>query len=52
MTDTGSRIIEALEAAWTDIQRRHPEVPDVAMITGAGKAGASQTWGHHWPERW
>lgn len=52
MTDTGSRIIEALETAWLDIQRRHPEVPNVVMITGTGKAGASQSWGHHWPERW
>ncbi|NUW47016.1 hypothetical protein [Nonomuraea rhodomycinica] len=52
MTDHGSKIIAALEKAWTDIQSRHPEVPDVVMITGTSGQRGGDRWGHHWPERW
>src|SRR5262245_46740635 len=53
----GSRIITALETAWTAIRRRHPEIPAVVIITGSGTAQAGtprgyQRRGHHWPERW
>ena len=53
----GSRIITALERAWAAIQARHPEVPDVVIVTGAGshQKGTPEGYrlrGHHWPERW
>ena len=53
----GSRIITALEQAWAAIRARHPEVPDVVIVTGAGsnQKGLPEGYrlrGHHWPERW
>ena len=53
----GSRIIAALERAWAAIRDRHPEVPDVVIVTGAGnnQKGLPEGYrlrGHHWPERW
>jgi hypothetical protein len=50
----GTRIITALESAWNEIQRRHPEIPDVVMITGTGlpRRGSMVKWGHHAAERW
>lgn len=52
MTNTGSQIIKAIEAAWKAIQRRHPEVPDVVAVTGSGFHGKTPKWGHFWAERW
>ncbi len=49
---TGSRIVTALEAAWAAIQQRHPEVPDVVVITGTAAQKGGDRWGHHWPQRW
>lgn len=49
---TGSRIITALETAWSEIQRRLPEVPDVVMITGASAQKFGDVWGYHAPEQW
>jgi hypothetical protein len=50
----GTRIIGALESAWHEIQRRHPEIPDVVMITGSGmpRRGSMVKLGHHHAERW
>ncbi|WP_143670323.1 hypothetical protein [Streptomyces antimycoticus] len=51
----GTRIIGALEAAWSAIQKRHPEVPPVVVITGTGaprRGGKYLKRGHHSPERW
>lgn len=53
----GSRIIEALEEAWSAIRERHPEIPAAVVITGAGsnQKGIPEGYalrGHHWPERW
>lgn len=50
----GSRIITALERSWLAIQARHPEVPDVVIVTGAGshQKGTPEGYrlcGHHWP---
>lgn len=50
--DTGSRIISALESTWREIQQRHPEVPDVVMITGAAAQRGGDAWGYHWAGRW
>lgn len=52
VTDTGSRIVLALEAAWRDIQQRHEEIPAVVMITGTARQLGGDRWGHHWPDRW
>ncbi|ONI48522.1 hypothetical protein [Streptomyces sp. IB2014 011-1] len=48
----GSRIIAALEAAWTEIRAQHPEVPTVLMITGTGQSARGITWGHFGERRW
>jgi len=53
----GSRIITALERAWSAIREQHPGIPAVVIITGSGTAQAGtprgyQRRGHHWPERW
>jgi hypothetical protein len=52
----GSRIIAAPERAWAAIRARHPEVPGVVIVTGAGPTRKGtpkgyQPRGHHWPER-
>ncbi|MGW1811899.1 hypothetical protein ACWCQY_44775, partial [Streptomyces sp. NPDC002078] len=48
----GSRIITALEAAWSAIRAQHPDVPAVLMITGTGRTGTSVKWGHFGEKRW
>ena len=53
----GSQIITALEQAWAAVRDRHPDVPDVVIVTGAGshQKGIPEGYrlrGHHWPERW
>ena len=53
----GSQIITAIERAWAAIRDRHPEMPDVVIVTGAGshQKGTPEGYrlrGHHWPERW
>lgn len=51
-TGHGSAIITALEKAWAEIRKNHPEVPEALLITGTGAKGRSQVWGHWWAERW
>jgi hypothetical protein len=46
----GSKIIEALERAWSAIRANVPDLPEVVIITGSGAAGGE--WGHTWAERW
>lgn len=48
----GSETVAALETAWRDIQTRHPEVPNVFMITGSGADGVGLKWGHFSRDRW
>ncbi|MGW6412183.1 hypothetical protein ACWF95_34020 [Streptomyces vinaceus] len=64
----GTRLIAALEKCWTQIQKRHPDLPPVLFITGTGiprrqvekpstSTGAPRrrqlvTRGHHWADRW
>ncbi len=49
---SGSEIVKALEDVWAEIVRRHPELPDVVMITGSGLDGMGGRWAHFWRERW
>ncbi len=49
---SGSQIIRALETVWTEIRKRHADVPDVVIITGAGLTGGNSKWAHFWRERW
>lgn len=49
---TGSEIVKALEGVWREIVKRHPELPDVVMITGSGLDGMGAKWAHFWRERW
>lgn len=48
----GSDIVKALEAVWTEIVKRNPELPDVVMITGSGLDLLGAKWAHFWRERW
>jgi hypothetical protein len=34
-----SQLVAALEVAWSGIQDRHPDVPDVVVTLGAGSLG-------------
>jgi len=49
---SGSEIIKALEVAWNAIVKKHPEVPNVVIITGSGLSGGNSKWAHFWRERW
>ncbi|MFF9128436.1 hypothetical protein ACF09J_35220 [Streptomyces sp. NPDC014889] len=53
-TQEGTRIITALESTWGAIQKHHPDVPDVVIVTGTGRGRRknSLTWGHHTVDRW
>ena len=49
------RLVAALTAAWTAIQSRHPDVPDVVLTLGSGTLGARRgevRWGHFAAGRW
>lgn len=48
MNTTGSSLVAAFEEVWKEIQRRHPDVPDV-VATLAGDPGV---YGHFAPHRW
>lgn len=47
-------VIAALESAWAEIQRRHPETPDVMMITGTGTGRRRNALvrGHYQQDAW
>lgn len=51
-TASGSAIVAALEAAYTDVRAHHPELPEVVFVTGTGLMGRSTKWGHFWRDRW
>ncbi|MEY9998172.1 hypothetical protein ABIE67_010293 [Streptomyces sp. V4I8] len=54
-TQEGTRIIAALESTWAAIQKHHPDVPDVVIVTGTGQKKRSRnrlTLGHHAADRW
>ncbi|RIQ11422.1 hypothetical protein [Jiangella rhizosphaerae] len=51
-TQTGSQVVAALENVWSAIQSRHPEVPDVVIVTGTGSTPNSLVWGHFGENRW
>ncbi len=54
MADSGSRIIAALESAWADIRREHPDVPQVILITGTARTHrfGEAKLGHFGADRW
>lgn len=48
-----SPMVAALEGAWSAIQARHPELPQVVIVVGAGSGhGPSLTLGHFAAMRW
>lgn len=50
-----SALVAALEATWSAIQMRHPDVPDVVVTLGAGSIGVpvgALKLGHFAAERW
>jgi hypothetical protein len=53
---TGSEIVKCLEVLYAAIRKRHPELPEVVMVTGSGIANGSGKWAHvsigyHWEDR-
>lgn len=51
-TETGSQLIAALENVWSAIRKRHPEVPDVVIITGSSFKTGRPVWGHYGHDFW
>ena len=50
---SGSAVVRACEQAWRDIQRHHPDLPDVVVILGSGvERGRLVKLGHWWGGRW
>lgn len=46
-------ILAELEAAWGEIQKRHPKIPDVCLVLSTGaKNGKYVKHGHWWPNQW
>lgn len=48
-------LVAALDTAWSAIQARHPEVPDVILTVGSGtlgQSGGETKLGHFAAERW
>lgn len=51
-TQTGSQVVAALENVWSAIQNRHPELPDVVIVTGTGSTPNALIWGHFGENLW
>lgn len=50
---TASGLVAACEAAWADIQARHPELPPVVLVLGSGvQGGRLVKLGHWWQSQW
>lgn len=45
-------LVAALEAAWSEIRRRHEDVPEVVVTLGSGTEARGLRLGHFAPERW
>lgn len=45
-------LVAAIEAAWTAIQARHDDVPEVVVTIGSGSGPKGLTLGHFAPDRW
>lgn len=53
MSKSGSSIIAALEYAWQDIQKHHPELPAVVLVTGRRRQKSeAKTRGQHCKNTW
>lgn len=48
----GSKLIQALESAWSDIRTAYPDVPDAVIITGTAHQGRRIVRGHFAAARW
>ena len=49
---SGSQVVAALEAAWRQLQKVTPDLPDVVLIIGSGLRSTGLEWGHTAHERW
>lgn len=48
-----SALVAACEAAWTEIQRHHPELPPAVIVLGTGiQGGRLVKLGHWWQSQW
>lgn len=52
MTAKVSTVVKSLEGAWSAIQRKHPELPDVVIIVASGTESGQPRYGHYAPCRW
>jgi hypothetical protein len=52
VTNAGSHLIGAFESAWAAIQAHNPDVPDVLIITGAGRTLGGLVLGHFAQSSW
>jgi hypothetical protein len=48
----GADLIHALELAWSQIRKLHPELPAGMIVTGSGLKANGLTWGHFAPDAW
>jgi hypothetical protein len=50
--DTTSKIVTALEKAWVEIRKQHPDVPDAVMVVASGTMMSTKRLGHYAEGRW
>jgi hypothetical protein len=48
----GADLIHALEMAWGQIRKAHPELPAAMIVTGSGIKAQGLTWAHFAPKAW
>jgi len=52
MSGASAPLVAAIEAAWSTIQSRHDDVPEVVVTLASGSGGKGMKLGHFAPERW
>src|SRR5690242_10311304 len=50
--NAGSELVAAIEAVWHEIQEKHPDVPDVVVVTGTGVRPRKMLHGSFWRDHW
>jgi hypothetical protein len=48
----GSRLVQAIEAAYDVLRAAHGELPDVVVCTGSGRSPRGLLWGSHTDAKW
>ena len=47
-----SILVAALESAWSEIRKAHPDVPRAIIVLASGTSSRSKKLGHFAPDRW